>query len=162
MKIFNFKKNKIKKDMKKLQSYLEDKEEYILNEKELRLEFISWTDSFEETYNNTFDKEEKRILIEDFRLSLSDWLNYLRNILKKDPNFYFYRMDLFAVLNFEILSLMNILYKLTRSNDDRVIKNLILKIKLKSNKIIDFYKKFREESQISILLKSKINSKREY
>ena len=162
MKIFNFKKNKIKKDMKKLQSYLEDKEEYILNEKELRLEFISWTDSFEETYNNTFDKEEKRILIEDFRLSLYDWLNYLRNILKKDPNFYFYRMDLFAVLNFEILSLMNILYKLTRSNDDRVIKNLILKIKLKSNKIIDFYKKFREESQISILLKSKINSKREY
>lgn len=125
MKIFNFKKNKIKKDMKKLQSYLEDKEEYILNEKELRLEFISWTDSFEETYNNTFDKEEKRILIEDFRLSLSDWLNYLRDILKKDPNFYFYRMDLFAVLNFEILSLMNILYKLTRSNDDRVIKNLI-------------------------------------
>ena len=148
--------------MKKLQSYLEDKEEYILNEKELRLEFISWTDSFEETYNNTFDKEEKRILIEDFRLSLSDWLNYLRNILKKDPNFYFYRMDLFAVLNFEILSLMNILYKLIRSNDDRVIKNLILKIKLKSNKIIDLYKKFREESQISILLKSKINSKREY
>ncbi len=149
------------KDTEKLQEYLGNKEALHLNEKKLRLDFMSWLD-FEKKYFNTKYGEEAFDVMISFEKSFVTWFNQILDAIEKDPNFIYYRLDILKKLRIELSHLSELLYGIIRYDFTRCFSCLSLKTVISYahitfDKVLSIYKDFRDKSQLSILLKKENN-----